>query len=235
MISVALAFYRGKKYIKEQVYSILNNLKKDDELVISVDDDSDGSREILRKLAKEDPRIHLVKGPAKGVTSNFQNAMEHCRGEIIFLADQDDVWKEKKAETVQKAFEDPEVTAVVHNAEIVDSDLHSTGQTTFQWRDSGPGFWKNIKKNSYIGCCMAVRRSSLDHIMPIPEKVWIHDQWIGLLSEQLGTVVFLDEILLLYRRHEENVTDLNHGSAASMIKKRWHMIREIKRRRSLMT
>lgn len=73
-----------------------------------------------------------------------------------------------------------------------------------------------MKKNSYIGCCMAVRKEILKKVLPIPEKVWIHDQWIGLLAEQLGTVIFLEEPLLLYRRHGENVTELTHGTISSM-------------------
>lgn len=230
MVSVAMAFYNGKTYIEEQIDSILRNLKEKDELVISVDDASDGSDQILKKRAQADMRIRVVKGPGNGVVPNFQNALRHCRGEIIFIADQDDVWKEKKVSKVLEAFQDPDVMCVVHNAEIVDGNLVSSGETTFQWRESGTGFWKNMKKNSYIGCCMAVRKEILKKVLPIPEKVWIHDQWIGLLAEQLGTVVFLEEPLLLYRRHGENVTELTHGTVSSMIKKRWFMYREIKKR-----
>ena len=230
MISVAMAFYNGKSYIEEQIESIMKNLGKEDELIISVDDASDGSDKILKKQKQEDPRIRLIKGPGKGVVPNFQNALKHCRGEIIFIADQDDVWKEGKTAEVLKAFRDPKVMCVVHNAEIADGDLNLSGETTFQWRESGTGFWKNMKKNSYIGCCMAIRREILKKILPIPQKVWIHDQWIGLLAEQLGKVAFLEKPLLLYRRHGENVTDLTHGTIRSMIKKRWFMYWEIKKR-----
>ena len=158
MVSVAMAFYNGKTYIEEQIDSILRNLKEKDELVISVDDASDGSDQILKKRAQADMRIRVVKGPGNGVVPNFQNALRHCRGEIIVIADQDDVWKEKKVSKVLEAFQDPDVMCVVHNAEIVDGNLVSSGETTFQWRESGTGFWKNMKKNSYIGCCMAVRK-----------------------------------------------------------------------------
>lgn len=230
MISIAMAFYNGKKYIKDQIYSILENMQKKDELIISVDDDSDGSREILTELSQKDDRIHIIKGPGKGVVSNFQNAINHCRGDIIFLADQDDVWELGKTQQVLMAFEDPKVVAVVHNAQIVDESLVPSGETTFQWRNSGAGFWKNMKKNSYIGCCMAFRRKIVPRILPIPENVWIHDQWIGLLSEQLGKVVFLEKPLLLYRRHGGNVTELTHGSMISMVKKRYHMLMEINHR-----
>lgn len=230
MISVAMAFYNGAAYVEEQVDSILDNLQVQDELIISVDDDSDGSKEILERIADEDTRVKLVKGPGQGVVPNFVNAIEHCSGEIIFLADQDDVWTKNKVKTVMESFEDSKVMAVVHNAKIVDGKLNDTGETTFAWRDSGAGFWKNIKKNSYIGCCLAFRKKILPRVLPIPEKVWMHDQWIGLLAEQLGKVDFVKEDLLLYRRHEENVTGLRHGSLISMVKKRYHMIIEINKR-----
>lgn len=230
MKSVAMAFYNGAKYIDEQIRSILENMGEEDELVISVDDASDGSEEILNDWAKTDTRINIIQGPGKGVVKNFENAMRHCHGDIIFLSDQDDVWKKDKIKKIEKIFEDSKVTAVVHNAEIVDENLSPLLETTFQWRDSGVGFWKNMKKNSYIGCCMAVRRSALKRILPIPDNIWIHDQWIGLLSEQLGKVVFLEEPLIDYRRHGGNVTELTHGSIKSMIKKRYHMIMEINHR-----
>ena len=227
MKSVAMAYYNGAKYIDEQIRSILANMEDTDELIISVDDASDGSETILQNWAQNDPRIRIIKGPGKGVVKNFENAFRHCRGDIIFLSDQDDVWKKNK---IQQAFEDPKVMAVVHDAQIVDEKLSSLNETTFEWRDSKAGFWKNMKKNSYIGCCMAVRRSALKRILPIPDNIWIHDQWIGLLAEQLGKVVFIEEPLIYYRRHGGNVTELTHGSIISMIKKRYHMIMEINRR-----
>ena len=96
MKSVAMAFYNGAKYIDEQIRSILDNMEETDELIISVDDASDGSEAILRNWVENDQRIRMIKGPGKGVVKNFENAFKHCRGEIIFLSDQDDVWKPDK-------------------------------------------------------------------------------------------------------------------------------------------
>ena len=69
--------------------------------------------------------------------------------------------EKNKMREIERVFEDPKVMAVVHDAQIVDEKLSSLDQTTFEWRNSGTGFWKNMKKNSYIGCCMAVRRSAM--------------------------------------------------------------------------
>ena len=228
--SVVIAYYNGKQYIKEQVDSILGQLGAEDELIISEDSDQDGSGELLREMAENDGRLKLIKGPGQGVVKNFQNGLLHCTGDLIFLADQDDVWLPQKVEKVTACFQDPDVTVTVHNAQISDEGLKALDETTFQWRDSGAGFWKNIKKNSYIGCCMTFRRDILNRILPVPDSIWIHDQWIGLLAEQLGNPVFLEDVLLLYRRHGANVTELTHGSVISMLKKRYDMIMGINRR-----
>lgn len=146
MKSVAMAFYNGAKYIDEQIRSILDNMEETDELIISVDDASDGSEAILEDWVQNDQRIRIIKGPGKGVVKNFENAFKHCRGEIIFLSDQDDVWKKNKMREIERVFEDPKVMAVVHDAQIVDEKLSSLDQTTFEWRNSGTGFWKNMKR-----------------------------------------------------------------------------------------
>ena len=48
------------------------------------------------------------------------------------------------------------------------------------------GILKNILKNSYIGCCMAFRKELRKYILPFPENIPMHDQWIGLIGEITG-------------------------------------------------
>lgn len=225
-ISVVLPYYDGGKYIKEQLDSILKQIRREDEVIISIDRAMDGSMEILKQYAKKDKRIFLVQGPGKGVVKNVQYAVSKSRGDIIFLSDQDDVWLDQKVEKVMKAFFNPDVVAVLHNAEIVDENLKKIGQTTFEWRKTRRGAWKNFLKNSYIGACMAFRASLKSWIFPIPDKIFMHDYWIGMRAEEAGKVVLLREPLLLYRRHSSNVTGLKHDSICFMMKKRFFILTE---------
>ena len=71
MKSVAMAFYNGAKYIDEQIRSILDNMEETDELIISVDDASDGSEAILEDWVQNDQRIRIIKGPGKGVVKKI--------------------------------------------------------------------------------------------------------------------------------------------------------------------
>ena len=88
----------------------------------------------------------------------------------------------------------------------------------------------NIRKNSYIGCCMAFRRELLEYILPFPESLPMHDQWIGLLAEKHGSVRLLRTPLIRYRRHGDNATKQTHANAAQMLKWRAEITREVLRR-----
>ena len=61
MKSVAMAFYNGAKYIDEQIRSILDNMEETDELIISVDDASDGSEAILEDWVQGRSSSYLIR------------------------------------------------------------------------------------------------------------------------------------------------------------------------------
>lgn len=221
-VSVAMATYNGEKYIKEQIESILVNLKESDELVISDDCSSDNTIKIIK--AFNDSRIKIVKGPKLGVKKNFENAIKNTKNEIIFLADQDDIWDKNKVKIVLKNFDDS-TNLVIHDAIVVDKNLKKIENSFYKLRNSKKGFIKNLYKNSYIGCCMAFRRNYLDKILPIPNNIEMHDQWIGLKIKQKN-VKFINNKLIKYRRHDNNVSELIHHSVFIMIKNRFNFIKE---------
>ena len=217
MISVALAAYKGELYIEEQLRSILPQLAEGDEVIVSDDKPGGMTEKIVRRIAEEDPRVIYVEGQSKGVAANFVNAIRHCKGDKIYLSDQDDVWLPDKVQRVTQAFESG-ATLVLHNAYVTDEALNITAPSFFALRGSKPGFVHNLIKNSYMGCCMAFDRELLKKIMPMPKTVPMHDQWIGLIGEIYGKPVFLDVPLLYYRRHEGNVTG---GETSTRQKLQW--------------
>ena len=229
-VSVAMATYNGEKYIKEQINSILINLEKNDELIISDDGSKDNTRNIIQNIQMIDSRVKLFDGPKKGVKQNFANAIEKCNGKYIFLADQDDVWVDDKVKKVLKVFEEKGVTLVIHNCEIVNEKLEKTDKTFFEFRNSGKGIIKNIWKNTYIGCCMAFKSEIKDKILPIPNDIEMHDQWIGIINERYGKSYFLDECLIKYRRHGNNVSKMKHYGVGRMIRNRVYFIKRYRER-----
>ena len=146
--------------------------------------------------------------------ANFEFAISKARGDYIFLSDQDDVWLDGKINTVLKEFYNGS-DLVLHNAFITDGELHKTGETAFEINNTKKGFFRNIIKNSYQGCCMAFRSEMKKYILPFPKKIPMHDQWIGLIAEKHGRIGLINEPLILYRRHGGNVT----GNGSNFITK----------------
>ena len=228
MVSVVMAAYNGEKYIREQLLSVLKQLSENDEVIISDDNPYTGTYEAVKGFIESDGRIRYIKGPGKGVIRNVENALRNCGGQMIFLSDQDDVWMPDKAEKVSKTLEHH--TLVLHDAEIVDAGLEEMAPSFMKWRRSRKGVLANIRKNSYIGCCMAFRRELLEYILPFPENLPMHDQWIGLMAEKHGSVRLLRIPLIRYRRHGANATKQTHASPAQMLKWRAEITREVLRR-----
>ena len=228
VISVVMAACNGETYLPEQMESILPQLGENDEVVVSVDPSQDRTFEILFEYAAKDPRIRVLEGPGKGVIRNVENALRNCSGQMIFLADQDDVWMPDKVEKVSRAL--THNMLVLHDAEIVDAELKEIAPSFMNWRKSRKGVLANIRKNSYIGCCMAFGKELLPYILPFPENLPMHDQWIGLMAEKHGSVRLLHVPLIRYRRHGDNATKQTHASPAQMLVWRAEITREVIKR-----
>lgn len=220
MISVAMATYNGAKFIEEQLASVLNQLDDNDEIIISDDGSTDGTLKVVEGF--KDNRIKVISGPGKGVKKNFENAIRNCNGKYIFLCDQDDIWCDEKVLAVLSEFKDNyDCKCVIHDCSVYDADCENVVyESFFEFRNSKPGIIRNWYKNAYIGCCMAFDASLKDLILPIPTDIEMHDQWIGIISEIVGKSIFMDEKLIKYRRHENNVSGMSHHSMYNMIRKR---------------
>lgn len=231
-VSAAMASYNGAFYIERQIESILVNLREEDELVISDDGSTDGTLQILERLKGRDARIRVIDGPGKGIKKNFENAISNCRGQYIFLTDQDDIWVENKVETVLEVFHKCGCSLVMHDAIVVNEDnTKELMPSFFAYRGSKAGAFANIVKNSYMGCCMAFKSDIMDWILPIPDEIQMHDQWIGVLNDirKTGTCMIEDK-LLFYRRHTANNSDFSHNTMPIMIRNRIVFLRALIRR-----
>jgi len=220
-----MAAYQGMPYIRQQLSSILVQLSPDDEIVISDNGSTDGTMEYLQSQAQKDSRIRLFSLHApRGVLPNFENALQQCRGDIIFLSDQDDIWKPNKMDRITALFAaNPKLLAVQGDAELIDTDNHLTAPSFFALRKCGPGVWKNFRKNTWQGCSMAFRRSLLQAALPFPRAIPMQDVWIGILANIAGEVQFLPEVLISYRRHADNQSGDKPAGRGQVILWRIHL------------
>lgn len=226
-VSIAMAVYNGEKYLKEQIDSILIQLKENDELVISYDSSTDNTLNIIKSYAVDDNRLKIIQNPGNGVVRNFENAVRHCKGEYIFFADQDDVWVKKKVETVLEAFQDPKVTVVIHDACLTDEKLNVTAPSTFEIRNGSPNVLHNFIRLSYIGCCLAFRAELKEIVLPIPTVHRSHDWWTGSICSIFGEMTMIKKPLIYHRLHDKNATPKTRPPISYQINVRWIIMKNI--------
>lgn len=195
-VSVCMATFNGARFVEAQVESILRELRPGDELVVSDDGSTDATVDKVRSFS--DARVRILAASRLGVAPNFEHALRHAAGDYIFLSDQDDVWLPGKLEVMCEALANN--VLAVSNCKLVDAELRVMNESYFDLVQSGPGFLRNLFRNTYLGCCMAFRRELLDLALPIPRGV-AHDYWIGMVGELLERPAFVPGPLLLYRRH----------------------------------
>lgn len=202
-ISVAMTTFNGEKYLHSQLNSILIQLGNDDEVIICDDGSTDETIKIIENYISEDNRISLFKNKRKGVVLNFEDAISKCNNELIFLSDQDDIWNREKVNVIKAAFRHGNETLILHNA--IDF-YENTNEENILIHKMKHGLIRNIIKSCYWGCCMAFKKELVKDILPFPQDLVAHDQWIGIIAESKKESKFVNESLIKHRRHDKNVT-----------------------------
>jgi glycosyltransferase involved in cell wall biosynthesis len=202
--------YNGARYVSEQLESIAAQTTAPDEIVICDDHSTDSTAAMVERFAAHSPlQVRAVRNPANvGCTRNFSQAIELCRGDIIVLADQDDVWKPGKLARMADAFAgNPGAAYVFSDADMVSESGELLGFSLWQTADFRPKKFSPLrqlamllKRNLVTGAAMAFRSWLREIVLPIPEE-WRHDYWIALLGSVFGYGVPVSQPLLLYRRH----------------------------------
>lgn len=226
-----MATYNGERYILPQMASILGQLPGDAEIVIADDGSTDATLVKVQSLGDDRIRI-LPQVGHLGPTYNFERALKAARGDVIFLADQDDVWNADKVSAVLAAMGPTDRgVLVVHDAEFMGS---AQGSSMWGVRPIVHGVFNNWLRNSYTGCCMAFTRKVLEASLPFPKNLPMHDQWIGLVAERSfgkSGVVEIKKPLMSYRIHENNATNLlgrrAHASFAQRLLWRLNLLRAL--------
>lgn len=208
LVSIALATFNGEKFLAQQMDSLLAQDYSNFEIVVSDDGSTDSTWQLLERYAAHDQRIHLLPHNGnRGVIQNFFRCFSACHGDLISPCDQDDIWYPSKTRRLVETMSD--ALLVYCNSRLIDSKDRPTGATmadTFnmiQGNDPRPFLFSN----SVFGHAMMFRKYILSGQGAITTGV-PHDWWLAFVAANLGRIIYLDEVLVDYRRHEMSVTQV---------------------------
>lgn len=241
-LSVCMATYRGAPWVAEQLASILAQLGPDDEVVVVDDASPDDTVERVRAI--DDPRLRLItREHNHGYVRTFEEALGHARGDVLLLADQDDVWEPGRVEAIVAALDD--------GADVVATNLATLGGPEQIRGPYGQRDWHLRARSSthrvrntlgvlignmpYYGCAMAVRRSALATLLPFPDLLTeSHDLWIALYGNLDGRMRHLELRSVRRRFHDDNASPDRPRGPLMVLRSRWMLVRacvELLRRR----
>lgn len=225
--SVALCSYNGGLYIDQQLRSIINQTQVVDEIVICDDGSNDNTISVIQAIQSEtNINIRLfINETNLGCRANFQKALGLCKGDIIFLADQDDVWLPDKVAIIVNWFDSNKDKEVVFtNGVFIDTigNPYAVGSTLFsaygmtrkamKWMDKGYSFELFLKNNKATGATMAIRRTFLKNFdldCRNVNNVPYHDSQICIYAIQRNSLGYISDSLIKYRIHEKQDCGVN--------------------------
>lgn len=234
MLSVCMATYNGAQTVAKQLTSILNQLTPNDEVLIVDDHSTDQTVTLLRHLAagSQVPVRLAVNAKNLGPIKSFAKALQQAQGELVFLADQDDIWFADKVEQMYRAFEQQQADLLVHDGVVLDQ---AGQQIAASWNHYHHNrlpqtVASNLVKNGYTGAMMAISQHLLRQALPFPPKIEMHDQWLFLVAKRYhAKIVVLRQPLMAYVRHGDNVTGMKRRSLKAQLRGRWRMWRAYRR------
>ncbi len=217
-VSVAIAAYNGERYIGEQLESILNQSVKPQEVIICDDGSTDSTVKICKDFIEKNSLDNWTvceNNENKGYCFNFYGAINKCKGDVIFLADQDDKWQEKKIERMTAVLkENKDIVVLSSRYDVIDSNGKIIENSKITYLGSlFDGSIEYLNYNSFIGCSyirgfsMCFRKEIKEILKPFDFKSLLsHDWYICMLGTLLGKTAVLNEKLGYYRYHFDNVS-----------------------------
>ncbi len=217
-VSIAMATFDGALYLAQQLESIAAQTRLPDELVVCDDASGDDTQQRVREFAAHAPfEVRLEANRSRlRATRNFGKAVSLCRGDIIFLADQDDLWLPHKIETLLRVLaEHPETGAVFSDGLVVGSELESLGYSLWESLAFTPAEQRRVRSGRAVevflkhvvaaGTTLAFRSDYRRLALPFPKLRSCHDAFIAFTIAAVAKIRIIEQPLIHYRLHGDNL------------------------------
>jgi glycosyltransferase involved in cell wall biosynthesis len=243
MVSVIIPNYNHFKFLNERVRTVLNQSFNQIEIIILDDFSSDNSKDVIEELEGESKIAHVVFN-TKNSGSPFKQwakGIELAKGDLIWIAESDDVADSVFLEKIVPYFDDPEVVLVFTDCKIIgekselvresnpwihDPSLNIGTQKKI-WK--GQEFLENYQRyrNFISNASSAVfRKKAIDDIIlsKIEEFRYSGDWLFWNFLAFKGNIVFIEESLCSWRSHDASTRsiidlskDINRLNEASLV------------------
>lgn len=208
LVSVITTVYNAESFLETSLHSLLAQTFTDFEAIVIDDGSTDGSAELVKRMARTEPRIRLIQQENQGHARATNRGLAEARGALIAFLDHDDLWRPQKLQRqVERLEQDTRVGFVGCYSALLDARLRCTG-----WRfgTRAHGYvYRDMRFCDLVGggSVPLVRREAMERVGgfdPAPEvqgrEDW--DTWLRLARHFSYSMV--QETLVGYVRRPGN-------------------------------
>jgi glycosyltransferase involved in cell wall biosynthesis len=206
-VTVLLPVYNASLFLKEAIESVLAQTFTDFELLIINDGSTDRSEEII--LSYSDSRIRYEKNETNlRLIATLNKGIDLAKGEFIARMDADDICMPSRLEK-QVAYMDANPDVGVLGTWVHTLGLEKDYQVRFKQGHDEIRF--RLFLSNYIHHpTVLLRRSVLvDHNVKYGDYLHIEDYEMWVRMSKYCKIDILPEVLLQYRVHGQNISQLN--------------------------
>jgi Glycosyltransferases involved in cell wall biogenesis len=208
LVSVIIAVYNGEKYISQAIESLFNQTYKNVEIIL-VDD---GSTDNTSKIAKQYDNIKYIYQQNKGQSSARNLGISAANGEYLAFLDADDLYREDKIEKQVKILKENDNIHIVYNdLDVVDENLNyiNTLKSEGVFKEREDLLAMILYRQVIQGpICMMIKRECMNYIKWREEILYASDYQYTIDLAQKYNFKYIEESLYIYRRHENNLSNL---------------------------
>ena len=227
-ISIIIPAYNARLYLEQTLDSVLAQTISSWALVVVDDGSQDDTRAIADRYAARDPRIQVYSQANAGVSAarNFGFAQTDPSCELMIFLDADDVWEANALETLAAALNaHPEAPAAYGLARYIDQagqplepgvceghQQHRWGienGRVISWPPDRPTDFsvEAVMERVMTPGTVLVRRSALEASGLFDPSLRLWEDWdLWLRVSRIGGMIFLNTLVLGYRRHDSNAS-----------------------------
>lgn len=209
LVSVIIPVYNGAAYIAEALESILNQTYENIEIIIIDDGSTDNSLDIVKGFRSDKIKI-IVNECNIGLAATRNRGLKAAEGEYIALMDGDDVsFPNRLSAQVNLLEKHPDVGLVSSHFITFEEDLQTGKQSVKKVPLDSDYIAARLPFQSVICCPSAMMRTAVlnDHNLLFNETLKVSEDWdLWYRMSQVANVSNVDEILLYYRKHGNNLS-----------------------------
>jgi len=214
-ISVIIPTFQGAQHLRQTLESVASQSTPPTEIVVSDDASADETVSIARAFVPSSATtVKVLSNVPHGISANYLNALAHASGDIVVVADQDDVWLPDRLATILKAFrQHRDVALVALDSEIVDESLKPLGRTLRGGRQRSLRHAALAEQDDFLFFLTTARLDAhtLSFLGAVRDLVfrpdgletpnlWFENR-VASVAMRLGRLMYLPQALTLYRQH----------------------------------